>query len=420
MDIYLVGGAVRDKLLDLAVKDRDWVVVGAQPQELEQLGFRTVGSDFPVFLHPDTGEEYALARTERKNGHGYGGFVFHTDTSVTLEQDLSRRDLTINAIAEDSNGQLVDPYNGQQDIANRQLRHVSASFVEDPLRVLRVARFAARFKPLGFSVADETLTLMKAITDSGELEYLTPERVWSETLKALSEASPRTYIEVLRECGALKVLFPELDNLFGVPQRADYHPEVDTGIHLLMAMDQATRLSNDPRVRFAVMMHDLGKGITPKPILPRHIGHEEAGVPLVEAFCQRLRVPNRFRKLAVTVTRYHLLCHKIDTLRPATVLRVLKGLDVFRQPEALPCFLLACIADARGRTGFETVDYPSAQWLQNLADKVTGITSEPFIHAGLKGAAIGEALDKKRLECIANYKRENKHNSTHNEESDNV
>jgi tRNA nucleotidyltransferase (CCA-adding enzyme) len=420
MDIYLVGGAVRDKLLDLPVKDRDWVVVGAQPQELEQLGFRTVGSDFPVFLHPDTGEEYALARTERKNGHGYGGFVFHTDTSVTLEQDLSRRDLTINAIAEDSNGQLVDPYNGRQDITNRKLRHVSASFVEDPLRVLRVARFAARFNPLGFSVADETLALMTAITDSGELEYLTPERVWSETLKALSEGSPRTYIEVLRECGALKVLFPELEQLFGVPQRADFHPEVDTGIHLLMAMDQATLLSNDPRVRFAVMMHDLGKGITPEPILPRHIGHEEAGVPLVEAFCQRLRVPNRFRKLAVTVTRYHLLCHKIDTLRPATVLRVLKGLDVFRQPEALPCFLLACIADARGRTGFETVDYPSAQWLQNLADKVTGITSAPFIHAGLKGAAIGEALDKKRLECIANYKRENKRDSKHNENSDNA
>ena len=404
MDIYLVGGAVRDKLLGIAVKDRDWVVVGAQPQELEQLGFRAVGSDFPVFLHPDTNEEYALARTERKNGHGYGGFVFHTEQSVTLEQDLSRRDLTINAIAESADGQLIDPYGGQQDIAERKLRHISTAFLEDPLRVLRVARFAARFQPLGFTVADETLELMKSITASGELEHLTPERIWQETLRALSENSPRTYIEVLRECGALKVLFPELDRLFGVPQRADFHPEVDTGIHLLMAMDQATKLSPGPEVRFAVMMHDLGKGITPEHILPRHIGHEEGGVPLVEAFCQRLRVPNRFRKLALVVTRYHLLCHKIETLRPATVLKVLKGLDVFRQPQQLQCFLLACMADARGRTGFETVDYPSAQWLQNLADKVTAITSEQFVSAGLKGAAIGEAMDSKRLECIRDYK----------------
>ncbi|OUS01208.1 multifunctional CCA tRNA nucleotidyl transferase/2'3'-cyclic phosphodiesterase/2'nucleotidase/phosphatase [Gammaproteobacteria bacterium 54_18_T64] len=408
MDTYLVGGAVRDKLLGIAVKDRDWVVVGAQPQELEQLGFRTVGSDFPVFLHPDTGEEYALARTERKNGHGYGGFIFHTDASVTLEQDLSRRDLTINAIAQDSNGQLVDPYGGQQDIAERKLRHVSAAFIEDPLRVLRVARFAARFHHLGFSIAAETLALMKDITDSGELQYLSPERVWSETLKALSEGSPRTYLQVLRECGALAVLFPELEKLFGVPQRADFHPEVDTGIHLLMAMDQATQLSNDPRVRFAVMMHDLGKGITPEHILPRHMGHEEAGVPLVEAFCERLRVPNRFRKLAIVVTRYHLLCHKIDTLRPATVLKVLKGLDVFRQPESLHCFLLACTADARGRTGFEEVNYPSAQWLQNLANKVTTITSAEFVNAGLKGPAIGAAIDKKRLEYISDYKLEHK------------
>ncbi len=411
MDIYLVGGAVRDKLLGIEPKERDWVVIGALPQELEQRGFRAVGNDFPVFLHPDTNEEYALARTERKNGHGYGGFVFHTRIDVTLEQDLSRRDLTLNAIAESPDGQLIDPYGGQQDIADRKLRHVSAAFIEDPLRVLRVARFAARFHHLGFTIADETLSLMKSITNSGELKYLTSERVWSETLKALSEGSPRTYIEVLRECGALEVLFPELEKLFGVPQRADYHPEIDTGIHLLLSMDQATKLSKDPMVRFAVMMHDLGKGITPEHILPRHMGHEEAGVPLVEAFCQRLRVPNRFRKLAVVVTRYHLLCHKIDTLRPATVLKVLKGLDIFRQPQLLPCFLLACTADARGRTGFEEVGYPSAQWLQSLADKVTDTTSKEFIDAGLTGAAIGEALDKKRLEYITEYKRDNKHDS---------
>ncbi|MBQ0720509.1 MAG: multifunctional CCA addition/repair protein [Gammaproteobacteria bacterium] len=405
MDIYLVGGAVRDKLLGIVPTEHDWVVVGAEPQELEQLGFRTVGSDFPVFLHPDTGEEYALARTERKNGHGYQGFVFHTDVTVTLEQDLSRRDLTINAIAETPDGELVDPYGGQRDIANKQLRHVSEAFTEDPLRVLRVARFAARFRHLGFTIADETLQLMKAIAASGELQYLTPERVWRETLKALSEGSPRTYIEVLRECGALPILFPELEQLFGVPQRADFHPEVDTGIHLLMALDQATQLSDRPEVRFAVMMHDLGKGITPADILPRHIGHEEAGVPLVEAFCERLRVPNRFRRLAIIVTRYHLRCHKIKGLRPGTVLKVLKGLDIFRRPELLPCFLLACEADARGRTGFEDSAYPAAPWLQDLAEQVKTITSAEFIAAGLSGAAIGEAMDSKRLECIANYKR---------------
>ena len=406
MDIYLVGGAVRDKLLGIQPKERDWVVVGALPQDLEQQGFRAVGSDFPVFIHPQSGEEYALARTERKSGHGYQGFVFHTSVDVSLEQDLSRRDLTINSIAEDDQGQLIDPYGGQKDIANKCLRHVSDAFTEDPLRVLRVARFAARFHHLGFCIAEETLQLMKDISDSGELQYLKPERIWRETHLALAEGSPRTYIEVLRQCGALKVLFPELDLLFGVPQRADYHPEVDTGIHLLLALEQATQLSNDPRVRFAVMVHDLGKGITPESVLPRHIGHEEAGIPLVEAFCDRLRVPNRFRHLALIVTRYHLLCHKIDTLRPATVLKVLKGLDVFRQPILLPCFLLACEADARGRTGFEEADYPSAPWLQGIADEVQQISTRELIEAGLTGGAIGEALDKKRLACITEYKQQ--------------
>ena len=407
MDIYLVGGAVRDKLLGIEPKERDWVVVGAHPQILEEQGFRAVGSDFPVFLHPESGEEYALARTERKSGHGYQGFTFHADADVSLEQDLSRRDLTINAIAEDPQGQLIDPYGGQRDIANRCLRHVSDAFIEDPLRVLRVARFAARFHHLGFSIAEETQQLMKTISHSGELEYLKPERIWRETLLALSEGSPRTYIEVLRQCGALKILFPELDKLFGVPQRADFHPEVDTGIHLLMAMDQATKLSDDPQVRFAVMVHDLGKGITPESVLPRHIGHEEGGVPLVKDFCERLRVPNRFRHLALIVTRYHLLCHKITTLRPKTVLKVLKGIDVFRQPKLLPCFLLACKADARGRTGFEESDYPSELWLQGIAHQVQQISTRELVEAGLKGGAIGEALDEKRLQCITEYKRQN-------------
>jgi len=403
MKIFSVGGAVRDKLLGLPVKDRDWVVVGATPQQMLDQGFRPVGKDFPVYLHPRTAEEYALARTERKSGKGHTAFQFTSDPGITLEEDLARRDLTINAIAEDHGGQLIDPYGGQRDIADKVLRHVSPAFAEDPLRVLRVARFAARYRQLGFRVADETLALMKSLTASGELEELSAERVWQETDLALSETSPRTYIEVLRTCGALRTLFPEVDRLFGVPQRADYHPEVDTGLHILLALDQATALSDSAAVRFAVLVHDLGKGITPADILPRHIGHEEGGVPLVNQVCDRLRVPQRYRQLAVAVTRYHLLCHKIESLRPATILKVLKGLDAFRQPDNMAQFLLACEADARGRTGFADRPYPSAAWLNDAFAAVRDLSAQEFVEGGLTGGAIGKALDTRRLEMLAAF-----------------
>ena len=404
MDIYLVGGAVRDDLLGLPVKERDWLVVGGSPQQLLDAGYRAVGRDFPVFIHPDSGEEYALARTERKTGHGHKDFQFHTSPDVSLEEDLMRRDLTINAIARDNKGVIFDPYNGQRDLAARVLRHVSSAFVEDPLRVLRVARFAAQFKHLGFSIADETLQLMGDIVASGELEHLSAERIWQETLKGLSSGSPRTYIEVLRDCGALAVILPEVDTLFGVPQRADYHPEVDTGLHILMALDKAAELSDAPEVRYAVLVHDLGKGITPTDILPRHMGHEENGVPLVEAVSKRLRVPKRFMKLAVVVTRFHLLCHKVQTLRAKTVLKILKGLDTFRNPVLLEPFLLACEADARGRLKFENQSYPSAPWLASLVEELAHIDTREFIDAGLTGITLGEAIDKRRLDIITEYK----------------
>jgi len=406
MDLYLVGGAVRDKLLNYPFSERDWVVVGATPDELIHKGFQQVGSDFPVFLHPETKEEYALARTERKSGVGYKGFQFFADTSVTLEQDLSRRDLTINAIAEDSEGNLIDPYNGQKDLNDKTLRHVSEAFAEDPLRVLRVARFAARYQHLGFTIAEETLSLMTEITASGELQYLTAERVWVETEKALRERSPRTYIEVLRQCNALKVLFPELERLFGVAQRADYHPEIDTGIHVLMALDQATALDNDTAIRFAVLVHDLGKGITPKDVLPKHTGHEERGVQLVNDLCDRLKVPNRYRDLAVSVSRYHLLCHKAPTLRPKTILKILNGVGALRQPEKLAQFIRCCESDARGRLGFENSTYESGIWLTKVFNAIQTIDNQEFIQQGLSGKALGEAIDKKRQQIISDFKQQ--------------
>ncbi len=402
--IYLVGGAVRDKLLGIPARERDWLVVDASPADMERLGYRAVGSNFPVFIHPHSGEEYALARTERKQGLGHKGFVFQTGPGVSVEEDLARRDLTINAIAEESTtGELIDPLGGCRDLAARVLRHASPAFVEDPLRVLRVARFAARFNHLGFRLADETRDLMRAISASGELAELTPERVWRETQIALAETSPRTYIETLRDCGALVVLFPDIERLFGVPQRADYHPEIDTGIHLLMALDQAVRLSGQPEVRFAVLMHDLGKGITPAHILPRHIGHEEAGVPLVNAFCDRFRVPNAYRRLAIAVTRYHLICHKIKELKPVTALNMLKGLDSFRDPNLFEAFLAACEADARGRKGLEEQSYDAALWLRGLFAAVRHLSIDHLVARGLQGAAMGAAIDRQRLTAIANY-----------------
>jgi tRNA nucleotidyltransferase (CCA-adding enzyme) len=363
MDTYLVGGAVRDELLGLAVGERDWVVVGGTPEAMTAQGFRPVGKGFPVFLHPDSNEEYALARTERKTGRGHQGFTFHADPSVTLEQDLSRRDLTINAIARDHDGSLVDPYSGQADLEARVLRHVSDAFDEDPLRVLRVARFAARFAGLGFRIADETMARMTAMVASGELETLPAERVWRELERALCTDSPQVFLQVLRDCGALAALLPEVEALFGVPQPPRYHPEIDTGVHTLMCLEQAVRLSPDAEVRFAVLMHDLGKAVTPSSALPSHHGHDANGVPLVEAACARLRVPKAYAELAVLTCREHVNLHRADEARPGTLVDLLGRCDALRRPERFAQAILACHADLRGRTGFEDIAYPQGDRL---------------------------------------------------------
>ena len=349
----LVGGAVRDQLLGLEVKDRDWVVVGASVEQMGSLGFRPVGSDFPVFLHPHNNEEYALARTERKIAKGYHGFEFHSSPDVTLEQDLLRRDLTINAMAIDAKGNLVDPFNGQQDIENRIIRHVSDAFREDPVRILRVAKFMARFQHLGFTVAPETLALMRTMVEAGEVDALVAERVWQELQSSLRELNPEQFVETLRSCNALSIILPEVDVLFGVPQVKQYHPEIDTGIHTLMVMQEARKITTDSMVIFAAMTHDLGKALTPEEELPSHRRHEHTGlVPLAE-LCQRLRVPKEFRWFAEKVCEYHLHCHKMKELKPQTVLGLLENLDSFRKPEMVEKFVQCCLADRRGRTGLE-------------------------------------------------------------------
>ena len=373
MKIYLVGGAVRDKLLGLPVTDRDWVVVGARQNEMLDLGFAQVGNDFPVFLHPQTKEEYALARTERKTAPGHTGFVFDANETVTLEQDLARRDLTINAIAETADGELIDPYNGQDDLAGRVLRHVSPAFEEDPLRVLRVARFAARFHSLGFRVAPETNAIMRKIVHSGELASLVSERVWQELAKALVSKSPDAFVTVLRDCEALGIVLPEIDALFGVPQPAKFHPEIDTGAHLLMCLQQARLLSDDPQVLYATLVHDVGKGATDRTLWPSHKGHETLGLPLLDAIATRLKVPNDFAKLAALVCEHHTKLHRLEQVDADKALALLEAIDVFRRPERLDKFLLACEADARGRTGFEDRDYPQRAFLQTLAEAATGI-----------------------------------------------
>ena len=404
MKVYLVGGAVRDELLGLAVDERDWVVVGASPQALLDLGYKAVGKDFPVFLHPQTGEEYALARTERKTGRGYYGFEAYFAPDVTLEDDLRRRDLTVNAIAKDpETGQLIDPFGGVRDLQSRVLRHVSAAFSEDPLRVLRVARFAARFAPLGFTVAPETLDLMRAMSQTDELNALVPERVWQETLRALSSAVPWRYFEVLREVGALAQVFPELERLFGVPQPPQWHPEIDTGVHTFMVLEQATALSADPRVRFASLVHDLGKGTTPPEEWPRHVGHEERSVKLIEALCERLRVPRDFRELARIVARYHGIAHRADALRASTMVDALDKLDAYRRPERFEQFLVACEADIRGRTGFEKRDYPQAQRWRRAFELARAVQFDRERWGDLNGEEIRERL---RQERIATLKRE--------------
>lgn len=398
---YLVGGAVRDHLLGLQVDERDWVVVGSTPDAMMEKGFRQVGASFPVFLNPKNGEEYALARTEKKQGHGYHGFNVDFHPGVTLEEDLQRRDLTINAMARDEDGNIVDPYGGQQDLERRVLRHVSEAFAEDPLRVLRVARFAARFSHLGFRVHASTLELMRDLSASGELQHLAAERVWREIEAAMKTAKPSEFVSVLRECGALEVLLPEVNALFGVPQPEKYHPEIDTGVHLLMALDVAADLSDgDASVVYAVLLHDLGKGITPQRYWPSHRGHEAAGLPLVDAVCKRLKAPNAMHDLASKVCARHLDCHRILEARPATVQRLLERLDAFRQPEVLPVFIKACEADFRGRKGLQDRAYPQGEYLQNACRVVADIRARDLDLEGVSGPEVGDLLRQARIKAI--------------------
>ncbi len=399
MEVYEVGGAVRDSLLGLEVRERDWVVVGARPDDLLRQGYKQVGKDFPVFLHPETAEEYALARTERKVGPGYHGFAFDTSSTVTLEDDLARRDLTVNAMARDAGGTLIDPYGGQRDLRKRRLRHISEAFAEDPLRILRVARFAARFAGAGFRVARSTMALMLQLVESGEAGALRPERVWMETQKALAERDPDVYFEVLRECGALKVVFPEIDALFGVPQPARWHPEIDTGVHTMMALRTGARLSDSVGVRFAVLTHDLGKATTPKAWLPGHRGHEGRSVALIEALCERLPVPRRYRELAVAVARHHGTVHRAQELRPATLYKVIESVDGLRRPERFEDFLLACEADARGRLGLEERPYPQAELFRS-ALAAAGTVSGARVTSSVSGHALGQQLRQLRIQAI--------------------
>ena len=404
MKVYEVGGSVRDSLLGLPNADRDWVVVGATAGQLEADGYRQVGRDFPVFLHPQTGEEYALARTERKVGPGYKGFAVHADVSVTLEQDLQRRDLTINAIAKDRDGRIIDPYGGQQDIEGRRLRHVSAAFTEDPLRVLRVARFAARLAPLGFKVADETAELIEEIVANGELEALQPERIWQETAKALVTETPAVFFETLKTSGALAAVFPEIARLWGVPQPPRWHPEIDTGVHTMLALAQSVELSDDPTVRFAVLVHDLGKGTTPAEIWPSHRGHEGRSVELIRALCARLRIPKRFESLALNVAAEHGRMHRIQAMRPEKLHDLIVRIGGLRDADTLERFVLACESDARGRTGLETQPYPQAEFLRGMRAAAAAIGSDAVPPQTPPGPAFGEALRQLRINAIAERK----------------
>ncbi len=403
MKIYLVGGAIRDNLLGRAVSERDWVVVGGAPEALEKLGYRSVGKDFPVFLHPETQEEYALARVERKTAPGYHGFDFVYDGSVTLEEDLSRRDLTINAMAQDSETQeIIDPYNGLSDLKQKKLRHVTDAFQEDPVRILRVARFAARYHTLGFTVASETNALMTRMVEAGEANALTPERVWKETARALLEPNPEVYLQVLRACGALKVIFPELDNLYGVPQPPKYHPEIDCGIHAELVLQQAGILSQELPVIFAAMCHDFGKAQTPADILPSHHGHEMRSKRLTLELCQRLKIPNELRDIAIYVAEYHGIAHSAFELKATTILKLFESGDCFRQPKKLDWFLLACRADAQGRPGFEQKPYPQVDYLKNLYQRAASVSAQEVIASlhDATGPKIKEGMRRARIAAI--------------------
>ena len=397
MKTFLVGGAVRDALLRLPVKDRDWVVVGATPDSMLAQGYQQVGRDFPVFLHPESREEYALARTERKSGNGYTGFVTQFAPDVTLEQDLQRRDLTINAIAQAADGTLIDPYHGQQDLQQRTLRHVSAAFNEDPLRVLRVARFAARFAHLNFRVAPETQALMREMAHSGELAHLTAERVWKETEKALLTRNPQVYFQLLRDCDALQVLFPEIDNLYGIPAPVKWHPEIDTGVHALMTLTMAAALSDQLDVRFATLFHDVGKALTPPEKWPSHHGHGPAGVPIVEALCQRLRVPNQVRDLALVVTEFHDVVHTIERQPADALVALFDRIDAWRKPDRVEKMALTSEADARGRTTLESMAYPQGDYLRRAFALAQAVPTKVVVEAGFTGAAVREELTRRRV-----------------------
>lgn len=404
MQVYKVGGAVRDRLLGLPVTDIDRVVVGATTEEMLAKGYRPVGADFPVFLHPKTGEEYALARTERKSGRGYGGFTFYASPEVTLEEDLIRRDLTINAMAEDDQLNLTDPYHGQRDLEARILRHVSPAFAEDPLRVLRVARFAARYAGLGFTVADETMDLMRQLSESGELQALTAERSWKEISRALMEDHPQVFIQVLRDCGALKDLLPEVDALFGVPQPETHHPEIDTGLHTLSVLEQSALHKQPLTVRWACLLHDLGKGLTPEDEWPRHIAHEHTGLKLIKAVNERFKVPKDCQELALLVGQYHTHGHRALELKASTLLELLQSFDIYRRPQRFEEFIAACEMDARGRKGLEQRSYPQADYLRGAAKAARAVAVQPLLEQGFKGPELGEALKRERLKALKAYK----------------
>ncbi len=420
LDVYLVGGAVRDQLLNRAVKDHDYLVVGASVDKMLSLGFNQVGKDFPVFLHPKTKQEYALARTERKQGQGYTGFSCYAEPDVTIEQDLLRRDLTVNAMAMTSEGKIIDPYHGQQDLENRVLRHVSDAFIEDPLRVLRVARFAARYHRYGFTIASETLALMTKISESGELLTLSAERVWQEMQRTLAEdtdseneleqASPEIFFQILHQCQALKALWPELDALWNVPNPAQWHPEICSGVHTMMVLQQAVLLTknhdNKTAIRFAALCHDLGKGLTASEHWPSHRGHEKAGLPLVEKIAKQLKVPTHYKQLALKVCEHHLHCHKAFQLKPSTILKIFDQLDVWRKPQEFEDFLIACKSDFLGRLGFEDRPYPQEQFLKEAMLAACQVNAKTFVEQGLTGIAIKEAMAKARLNAIERVKKE--------------
>lgn len=404
LDVYLVGGAVRDQLLDRPIKDHDYLVVGATIEQMLSLGFHQVGKDFPVFLHPTTKDEYALARTERKQGQGYTGFTCYAEPDVTIEQDLLRRDLTVNAMAKNTEGEIIDPYNGQQDLNNRVLRHVSDAFIEDPLRVLRVARFAARYHEFGFTIADETMSLMQKISESGELSSLSAERMWQEMQRSLAEDHPEVFFNVLRNCKALRALWPDLDKLWGIPNPVKWHPEVCSGIHTMMVLKQAVLLTKDNEnktaIRFAALCHDLGKGLTENEKWPSHKGHEKAGLPLVENIANALRVPTYYKQLALKVCEHHLHCHKAFELKESTLLKIFDQLDVWRKPNEFNDFLIACKSDFLGRLNFDKRPYPQEAYLKAAMLSAVNINAKTFVEQGLKGIEIREAMVTARLNAI--------------------